>query len=312
MASPIQSFVNQARNVCWLSGVIKRIDSTTVLVCPSTDVTRGIHVNVRRGLVVPPDGSIVEVNCHLYGTHSKDTNTRSLRIEAVYFKRASLAAMPKKLALFQPFVSRDNPLPAMAEVKESIHKMLARADVGDDVGDLGGLVDSMVREGQKGGRVQPKFVNKVIITGFVGAKAFRQASETEDAHLYVQLHQFPDTERALPVKIYGNVSSLSQAMRPLFPVNLVGELAFTDTPNAEGVMVRNYYIKVARPNDVGSAQPSDFQNRNLPVWWVRAFAAHKAKKEAERQAAGEGPREVKAKPVPAPTGGVTDEDLADV
>jgi hypothetical protein len=312
MASPTQSFVNQARNVCWLSGAIKRLDPTTVLICSSNDATRGYHVTVRRGLMVPPDGSIVEVNCHLYGTHNKDTNTRGLRVEAIYFKRASLGAMPKKLALFQPFVSRDNPLPAMADVKQSIHRMMARADVGDEVGNVDALVDSMVRESQKGGRIQPKFTNKVIITGFVGAKAVRQASETEDAHLYAQIHQFPDTERALPVKVYGNVSSLSQAMRTLFPVNMVGELAFTDTTGEGGIVTRSYYIKVAKPNDVGSAQPSDFQNRTLPVWWVKAFAAHQQKQEAAKAASGNGPKTVKAAAVPPAAAEGVDPDLADV
>jgi hypothetical protein len=218
------------------------------------------------------------------------------------------------MALFQPFISRDNPLPALADVKQSIHKMMAKHDVSDEVGDVDALVDSMVRESQKGGRIQPKFTNKVILTGFVGAKRVVQAGETEDAHLYAQIHQFPDTERALPVKIYGNVASLSQAMRTLFPVNIVGELAFVDTKNDAGIVTRSYYVKVAKPNDVGSAQPSDFQNRNLPVWWVKAYSAHQQTKDAAKLASGNGPKTVKAAAVPAQAAAAdgVDPDLADV
>lgn len=296
MASPANSYVNQARNVCWLSGVIKRIDATTVLICASNDVTRGIQVNVRRGLVIPPDGSIVETSCHLYGTHAKDTNIRSLRIEAVYFKRASLAAMPPRLAISQTFMGRENPLASVAEIKESMHKAFAKADLGEEDGDVGELVNSIVRETQKT-RVQAKFTNKVILTGFVGAKAMIQATESDDPYLYVQIHQFPDTERALPIRIYGSVGSFSQHMRTLFPVNLVGELAFTDKANAEGVLTRQFYIKVTK-NEVGSATASDFESRQLPSWWIRAFANHRKQQEANAIASSQGQKPVAASPVP--------------
>lgn len=313
MASPANSYVNQARNVCWLSGVIKRIDATTVLICPSTDVTRGIQVNVRRGLVIPPDNSIVEASCHLYGTHAKDTNTRSIRIDAVYFKRASLAAMPARLAISQTFMGRTNPLASVSEIKESMHKAFARQDLGDEVGDVSELVNAMVRETQKS-RVQAKFTNKVILTGFVGAKGVVQASDTEDAYLYVQIHQFPDTERALPVRIYGSIGSFSQHMRTLFPVNLVGELAFVDKPNAEGVLTRQFYVKVTK-NEVGSATASDFENRQLPSWWIRAFANHRKQQEANAAASKAGQKPIAAAPVPAPAtaaGDDTNPEFADL
>lgn len=297
MANPYSSFVNGARNVCWLSGVLKRIDDTTVLICPSSDITRGIQVTVRRGLVVPADNNIVEVLCHLHGTHSKDTNSRSLRVEAAYFKRATITALPKRLSMLQPFVDRNNPLASLAELRANIEREMQRAhaEVGQDKAE--GVADMMIRDVSKD-RSSAGWQNKVILTGFVGAKAMRQATDTEDAHLYVQLHQHAETDRALPIRIYGSIASFGQHMKTLYPINIVGELDYSDTTNEEGVVTRQLYVSIKK-SDVGSASAADFENRQIPGWWLRAFAAHK-KRQEEANAASRGVVAAPAVPAPVP------------
>ncbi|MBT9166363.1 MAG: hypothetical protein DDT25_01047 [Chloroflexi bacterium] len=311
MTSVLNNFVNGTRNVCWLSGYVKRQDRNSVRICSSSDAETGILVTVSPTAVVPPNDEYTEVSCHVFGTYNPDTDARDLLVKAIHFKRPGISAVPRRVALLQAASNVKTPLATIAEIREGLMKKVL--EVVDVAGLVGGmtpeaLVSDMVRDAQRGAPARgSSFTNKVILTGFVGAKRVVMPSEDEGAHIQMSLHQYADSARAIPVRIYGNISSFAKELKTLFPINLVGSISFRDIEQ-DGVLRRETFI-VAGRQDIGMAAQADFFRKAFPSWWLTAFAEHRRRSQARQETVRAAPVSSEPKSVATTKSGI---DLTDV
>lgn len=283
--SIVNKFVNGARNICWLSGYVRRQDRNSVRICASSDADTGILVSIEATQVVPPNDEYTEVECHLYGFHDPATDRRDLTIKAIHFKRPNISAVPRRTML-QAAAQINKPMATIAEIKEGLLKKAMKEAGGDGL--ISGLppgevVDDLMRLAQRGAPMRGSaFTNKVIITGFIGAKRTIMPTEEEDAHILLALHQYPESARALPVRIYGNVSSFAKELRTLFPINVIGYVDYRDVTGEDGAIRRERFIRTNRQN-IGMAAQPDFFKREFPSWWLTTFAEYRKRAAGRRE-----------------------------
>jgi len=298
-----QTFVNGARNSVWISGWVKRQDKNSVRICSSSDAESGILVQVEPTTVVPANDSYAEVNCHIYGTHDATTDRRDLIIKAIHFKRPNISAVPRRIAMLQAAAQIKTPMAPIAEIKEGLMKVFKEQT--DATGMISGmspeqLVRDMVRDAQRGAPGQGgSFTNKAILTGFIGAKRVVMPTENEDAHILLSLHQYAETAKSIPIRIYGNVGSFAKELKALFPINVVGMIASRDV-EVNGEIRRERFISANRQN-IGMAAQADFFRREYPSWWLTAYAEHR-KRAAARREMVQGPAVSKDSPQSAKSG----------
>lgn len=312
MTSVVNKFVNGARNIVWLSGYVKRQDRNSVRICASADAETGTLIQVEPASVVPPNDTYTEVECHVYGTHDSVTDRRDLLIKAVHFKRPNINAVPRRVAMLQAASRVKTPMATIAEIKEGL--MRVAMEQVDATGMISGmtpeqLVGDMVREAQRGAPIKGSaFTNKAILTGFIGAKRVVMPTEDEDAHILLSLHQYPETAKAIPVRIYGNVGSFAKELKTLFPINIVGSIDYRDI-EVNGEVRRERFISTNRQN-IGMAAQPDFFRREYPQWWLLAYAEHRKRAAARREMVqGAAVGQTAAKPASAGSAMEVDPDL---
>lgn len=220
------------------------------------------------------------VRCRVRG--ERDGNHHNVILEAVEApRRASLSDAPKRLTMlntlrngvtggraaadFSPFADLDG-------VRDEIAAKLASDGMPADV------VDEMLRPTQKGAGMQ-RFVNHVVLSGFVGHKAYYPAADgapADHGYCLFVIHQHADPDRAIPVRVRGADSRFLKLLPVMHPVNVVAELRVDTQPDRDsGEPVRLLTLEATREN-VGGAVASDFEHDKFPHWWADAVKAHHA------------------------------------
>lgn len=301
----LTNFVNDCRNIVWVSGYAKGGEGNELLLYQSSNADRAIPIQVSPRVRRPRPNTPVEIKCHAFGTRDEQGRQR-MRLEAIQIKRAGVANAPSRIVMqnaLRPASALEapgaTPFDSLEKVKDEIRTGLRLEE--QLVNDL--LADSARRGGKSGG-----FVNKVFLSGFVRSKAYVPPSDDGSGDLgHVRLHlcQHPQAEKSLEVCIQGANSEFGKLLKLLAPLSIVGELRVAVVKDDAGnIIERRPYISTDK-NNVGAGVISDFARDAFPGWWREAALAVNAEKRAAAEAAAATRAAVAATPAaPAAPSGV--------
>lgn len=294
------NFVNESRNIVWLSGYAKAGDGNTILVCQSSNESKAIPVELHSGLKRPAPNAPCEIKCHAVG-YRDESGKSWIRLEAIQIKRASVAAVPRKLVSLNALRSKEalqskdyNPFLSVEQLQKEIrdHLPLEKA-----------AIEHLMEDAAKRGNGRDGFINKAILSGCVGFKAYIPPADDgsfEMGHVAFHLMQSKEPEKALMVRIQGADGRFSKQLRPIIPVNVLASIGVEVIKDDAGnVTARRLYLSTDK-NNVGVATAADFSRKVFPTWWLDMTNQYFAAKEAQRRQAGQ----VAQVPVSAPVLGV--------
>lgn len=295
----LTNFVNESRNIVWISGYARGGDGNTILMYQSASEDRAIPVHVDAKMRRPRPNTPCEIKCHAMGYRDAD-GKQWVRLEAIQIKRASVSNVPRRLVIQNAMrpnaaVQREgwSPFDSIDKIRSEIRESLRLEDqvVNDLLNDSAG-------NGPRGGG----FVNKVILSGFVGHKAYMPPSDDGSGdlgHVLLHLRQHPDAQRALPIRIQGADSRFGKLLKSLHPLNIIGEVRVAVTKDSDGNIVMRHAYLAAEKNSVGQGSNTDFGRGSFPLWWADAVRDHYAQKRAllaEQQAASTQPAPTQPSP----------------
>lgn len=296
------NFVNESRNVVWLSGYtqIQEGDDGIVLLRQSANESRHIPFRLPKHMRLPSRNVPCEVKCHAFGYRDKDTGRSYIRLEAIHVKRASVTAVPRQRAMLNALrgkaAAADNPFASREQAIEEVKNAL-RLEAG--------AVEMLLADGGKR-VVRDGFQNRAILSGFAGHKAFLPPADDGSGDLgSVQflLQQHAEGERGLMVRVRGADARFSKELKQLHPLIVVAEIRVEPEVDDEGnIVARRLYLETTR-QQVGTAAASEFSNRIFPPWWREAVSAlYHQRKALDERSRAIGEQAAAARPVaPAPS-----------
>lgn len=265
------NFVNECRNIVWLSGYARKQEDGTILLYQSANEATAFPIHVPAKLRLPSSNIVVEVKCHAYGRRNPENQRSELRLEAIQIKRAGITAAPRQRTFLNALRDRmstsANPFAAREEVISEIQANLKiERDVVTAI-----LADADKRSGRDG------FQNRAVLSGFVGHKAFVPPSDDGSGdlgHVAFTLIQHEDVNRAIPVRVKGADSRFGKELGKLRPTAVIARVSVSVQRDAEGgITERSLHLDASRA-DVGMAMLNDFAAKSWPEWWRNALVAH--------------------------------------
>lgn len=265
------NFVNECRNIVWLSGYARKQDDGTILLYQSANEATAFPIHVPAKLRLPSSNIVVEVKCHAYGRRNPESQRSELRLEAIQIKRAGITAAPRQRTFLNALRDRvsasANPFAAREEVISEIQANLKiERDVVTAI-----LADADKRSGRDG------FQNRAVLSGFVGHKAFVPPSDDGSGdlgHVAFTLIQHEDVNRAIPVRVKGADSRFGKELGKLRPTAVIARVSVSVQRDAEGAITERLLHLDATRADVGMAMLNDFAAKSWPEWWRNALVAH--------------------------------------
>lgn len=268
------NFVNESRNVVWLSGYVRGGDETELLLYQSTNEDRAIPIRVSASTRRPRPNAPVEIKCHAFG-YQDESGKNWVRLDAIQIKRASVTATPRRIAALNAL--RPRSALAASDYTPFISVERVRAEVMESLKLDEQAVNSLLDDASKRTSVRDGFQNKAILSGFVGHKAYigPQDDGTGDlGHVLLQLHQSAEVGKALHVRVQGADSRFGKELKVLHPVAVIGQIRVQATKDDEGnVTARRLYIATDR-NSVGFATVNEFARKAFPTWWLSAVQSY--------------------------------------
>lgn len=295
------TFVNECRNMVWLSGYARPQPDGTVLLYQSSNEATAIPMRPGKNVRFPAPHLACEVRCHAVGVRDPDTNVSEILLTAVSVKRASVTTVPKTRTLINAFRDRAsaaaNPFAPRDEVMQEIRDNLKFSQ---DAVDMLLNGSAAARPGFDG------YVNRVLLSGFVGHKAFiapRDDGTGDLGRVRFMLMQSADPSAALVVDVRGADSRFGKELRELHPLTVIGRTRVVVDRDAEGAITRRYVGVETERSTVGLATLTDFAAKAWPEWWRDAVSArlvqrrelsarNEAQVAAQRQAPPAAPVEV--------------------
>jgi hypothetical protein len=222
------------------------------------------------------------------------------KIDVFYVQRPPVGSVSKAMTAMGWLSKRelagldpDSPLPSYDAIKKL---MMEQLDLTNEIADYILNTDQSTTT----------CLNRIYLSGFVGNKAFVAPSFEHDTEGYVtfQLLQFPDRDRAIPVRVMRANQVFGKMLRKGQPINVVASVAIEKRTDAEGNTTTQVYLRTDR-DSVSMALSSDFENKSFPDWWRELLQSHLAAKRngaaangtAENEAFAS-PRRVREQPVP--------------
>lgn len=305
------NFVAECRNLVLLSGYAKFAEDGTVLLAQSANDATEIPINMRAGLRLPPRGVACEIRCHVSGYRDEESGHSGIVLNAISVKRASITAVPQQRAMLnalrapasaaaKPFTSRED---IIREISESLQ--LQAKSVED-------LLAGASRHRPKDG-----FLNRAVLSGFVGHKAYIPPADDGSGDLgsvQFTLMQQPSLTKALMVRVRGADSRFARVLNPkLRPINVIGRVVVRAERDDDGAIVKRHLVIEADRNGISQATMSDFERKAPPAWWGPAYEIARSQYEAAKVAAAvttlaDAPAEPEAAPEPPPSDAATDAD----
>lgn len=284
--SNFSNFVNECRNIVWLSGYARKQEDGSILLYQSANEAAAFPIQVPSKLRLPSANIVVEVKCHAFGRRNPETQRSELRLEAIQIKRAGITAAPRQRTFLNALRDRvsaaSNPFAAREEV---ITEIQANLQIDRDVV-AAILSDADKRSGRDG------FQNRAVLSGFVGHKAFVPPSDDGSGdlgHVAFTLIQHEDVNRAIPVRVKGADSRFGKELGKLRPTAVIARVSVIAERDGDDIVARHLHLDASRA-DVGMAMLNDFAAKSWPEWWRNALVAHhNAQREqiAHDQARGE-------------------------
>lgn len=262
----LSDWVNQARNICWFSGYSWGVHDGYLLLRQVADEKRAIRIRTSPNFRPPVDNTVIEVKCHCF------SDKGTIQLHYVRMKRASISAVSRKAAWLDPLRRRGkdyNPFASTKEIRDEIRDTLHLDDA---------TVSAIIRQANSAPGRDTGFVNKLILSGFVGLKGFIQpTADEQEGHLRLMLQQHANPERAIPIRIRGVDARYGQTLQTNMPLNVVAEARCTINERGEPNI-----ILTTDKNHVGRSGAHDFEHRTFPAWWREMLSTIYAKLAKER------------------------------
>lgn len=278
------NFVNESRNVVWLSGYAKAGEDGELLLYQSRNEARAIPIKLHSGLKRPRAHTPCEILCHAHGYRDAD-NKWWVRLDAVQIKRASVVSVPRSIVALNAL--RPQKGSGSNDYDPFVTLEVARQEIQDNLRLGSEAVEALLRSASKRAQGKDGFVNKAILSGCVGHKAYIAPADDGSGdlgHVAFQLMQSLDQERAIPVRVTGVDSRFSQTLRKVLPINVVASVAVDSIRDSEGnILARRVYLTTDK-NNVGYASANDFAKKSFPGWWHQLAAAMADQQLAQRSA----------------------------
>lgn len=267
------NFVNEARNVVWLSGYPKVIGGGELLLRQSANEDRAIPIHI--GSMRPPrQNTPCEIKCHAYG-YRDAAGRQWVRLEAIQIKRASVTATSRRVAALNALRPRE--ALAAPDYSPFISFEKLRQEVRDSLKLDAEVVEKLLTDASKRATVRDGFQNKVILSGFIGHRAFIPPSDDGSGdlgHILFHLQQHADPERGIAVRINGADARFQRELKIMHPVNVIAEArVHVEKDDAGEVTARHVYL-VSDRNNIGFATINDFAQKAWPDWWRLAVSAY--------------------------------------
>lgn len=269
MASKISSrFVNQARNQVFLAGLYQKIDGRHYIV-QSRNMENAIPVEIKPELLPLIDRQPYQFAAHVRGHIDESTRKPNTSVDVFYVHRPALGSISSTLTAMGMLgkaglakIETDKPLPSYSDLKQ---RMVEQFEITTDEAEY-------ILGADKG---TTTCLNRVYLTGFVGHKAFVAPSLERDTEGYVtfQLLQFPDLDRALPVRVMRANQAFGKMIRKGQPINIVASVAVDRRDDGEGNVTTQVYLKTDR-DSVSMALGNDFEHKTFPKWWRDLLTEH--------------------------------------
>lgn len=289
----ITNYVNQCTNVAWLSGYAARQADGTVLVRQSANDAMMIPVHVPATLNLPPPDQVTELKCHVFGRRDPDTGRSEVRLEAFLAKRASIQAAPRTRTTLNNLRERMKVIESPFAPREQILAEIEQRLQIDRT-----AIEAILLNAEKRGR--DTYTNRVLLSGFVGYKAFVPPADDGSGDLgYVLFNvmQHDDPSRGVPVRVRGADARFGKDLGHLKPVAVVGKVGVeVDRDEAGTITARRLFIETDR-HSVGMAMITDFLSKEWPVWWRQAVMAYHNELRQRREADQARAAKIAANPV---------------
>jgi len=293
MARMKTSFVNNARNQCFLAGVYRRIDGEHLLL-QSNNLSNAIPINFGQWATPPGDGELVQVAGHVRGLTDQASSRQNASVDVYHMKRPSLGSVPRHHAMLGGAKGGEGRgLDSFGEIKQRLM---------DEFAIDGSLIEYLM-SGQK---QESGFLNRVYLSGFVGYKAFIPPSHEGDSDGYIafNLLQFPNPERAIPIRVMKVNQTFGKMLMKGQPINVVASMAIQTRATDDGRIERLPYLRTAK-DSVSMALSSDFEGKSFPDWWRDMLRAElDSRRMQQKPAAGFTPT-----PAPMLAEDFSDEDI---
>lgn len=312
MASKISTrFVNQARNQVFLAGLYQKLESRHYIV-QSRNMATAIPFEPKPELLPLIERQPYQFAAHVRGHFDEQSRKANASIDVFYVHRPSLGSINSTITAMGMLgrsgvakIEGENPVPSFAELKQRMAEQFAISTEDADY----------ILGSDKGSTT---CLNQVYLTGFVGNKAFVAPSLESDTDGYVtfQLLQFPDLDRAIPVRVMRANQAFGKMLRKGQPINIVASVAVETRTDSEGVTTTQVYLKTDR-DKVSMALATDFEGKTFPKWWRDLITQHLVgatdpQPEGERVSTARAPRKQPSRAETVPDGLPGVPALADV
>lgn len=295
----LTNFVNDCRNIVWLSGYAKKAEDGSMLLYQSSNEATAIPISMPKHLRFPAPNVACEVKCHAFGYRDTVTGHSAIRLDALHIKRAAVTSTPRARtflnALRDKASAASNPFAPREEVIEEVrHNLQLEAGAVEML-----LADASRRIGNDG------FQNRVVLSGFVGHKAFIPPADDGSGDLgavQFMLRQTVDESHALVARVRGADARFSKELKTLHPLTVIGKVSVLATKDDAGAVIQRRVVLDTDRNNVGLATLNDFAGKSWPQWWRSAVEDHykqrRALDEKSRVGAASAPANTPAQPTP--------------
>jgi single-stranded DNA-binding protein len=300
MASKISTrFVNQARNQAFCTGIYYQ-DNGQHYIVQSRNLDTAIPIEIKPDLLPLMERHPYLFVGHVRGYVDETSRKPTAKIDVFYVQRPPVGSVSKAMTAMGWLSKRelagldpDSPLPSYEAIKKL---MMEQLDLTNEIADYILNTDQSTTT----------CLNRIYLSGFVGNKAFVAPSFEHDTEGYVtfQLLQFPDLDRAIPVRVMRANHVFGKMLRKGQPINVVASVAVEKRTDTEGNTTTQVYLKTDR-DSVSMALSSDFENKSFPAWWRDLLQNHLATRHNGAAANGGTPtgesasqRKVRPQPVP--------------
>jgi len=277
------NWVNESRNVVWLSGYAKGGDDTHILLYQSANEDRAIPVRVNGRQRRPRPNTPCEIKCHVHGYRDEDGKFW-VNLDAIQIKRASVTSTPRRLVALNAL----RPQEALAAKDYSPFVSLERlkSEVKDSMRIDGDIVESLLQDASRRTSMHDSFQNKVILSGFVGMKGYVPPADDGSGdlgHVRVNVMQHTDQEIALQVRVLGADGRFSKEIKSFLPLVVMAQVRTDVVKNEQGeILERRVFLATERAH-VGMANVNDFEHKRFPDWWVKKVNAHYAERQRQNE-----------------------------
>lgn len=254
-----------------LSGYASRATHDTILLAQSNNEATAIPIRVGKHMRLPSPGVPCEVKCHAFAHRDETTGKSVMTLQAVTIKRASVTVAPRQRSLLNalrdPKSAAANPFASREDV---VREVVQNEQLNTKT------VEMMLADSSKN-RQADSFMNRVILSGFIGHKAFLPPADDgsgDRGAVMFGLHQHAKAESALLLRVKGADARFSKELKVMHPLNVIAKVVVKAGRNAQNEIISRQVTLETDRSNIGMGTTSDFAGKGWPEWWRGAVESY--------------------------------------